>query len=74
MSCVLFGGLVKSRKCSRIVIPVKTGIQKFQRVTKTLDTGACPGPDPGFTGVTTFYEFILFGLQTDPLFGIFNLR
>jgi len=32
-------GLVKSRKCPRIVIPVKTGIQKFQRVTKTLDTG-----------------------------------
>jgi hypothetical protein len=33
------GELVKSRKCPRIVIPVKTGIQKFQCVTKTLDTG-----------------------------------
>jgi hypothetical protein len=31
--------LVKSQKCPRIVIPVKTGIQRFQRVTKTLDTG-----------------------------------
>jgi len=30
---------VKSRKCPRIVIPVKTGSQRFQRVTKTLDTG-----------------------------------
>jgi len=32
-------GLVKSRKYREIVIPVKTGIQKFQCVTKTLDTG-----------------------------------
>ena len=31
--------IVKIRKCPRIVILVKTGIQKFQRVTKTLDTG-----------------------------------
>jgi len=30
---------VKSRKFPRIVIPVKTGSQRFQRVTKTLDTG-----------------------------------
>ena len=30
---------VKSRKRPRIVIPVKTGSQRFQRVTKTLDTG-----------------------------------
>jgi len=34
-----FDELVKSQKCPRIVIPVKTGIQRFQRVTKTLDTG-----------------------------------
>jgi hypothetical protein len=25
----IFDGLVKSQKCPRIVIPVKTGIQKF---------------------------------------------
>jgi hypothetical protein len=31
--------LVKSRKCPKNVIPVNTGIQKFQRVTKILDTG-----------------------------------
>ena len=24
-----------------------------------LDAGACPGPDPGFAGVTTFYGFII---------------
>jgi hypothetical protein len=27
-------GLVKSQKCSRIVIPVKTGIQRFQFVSQ----------------------------------------
>jgi len=40
------------------VIPAKAGIQLFQDV---LDPGACPGPDPGFAGVTTqetFYETI----------------
>jgi hypothetical protein len=30
---------VKSRKYPRIVIPVKTGIQRFRCFTKTLDTG-----------------------------------
>jgi len=51
-------GLVKSRKRPFFVIPVKTGIQVFQLVTNHLDSGACPGPDPGFTGVTTFYRGI----------------
>jgi hypothetical protein len=40
------------------LIPAKAGIQLFQDV---LDPGACPGPDPGFAGVTlqeTFYEII----------------
>jgi len=36
---VIHDALVKSRKYPRIVIPVKTGIQRFQGVTKTLDTG-----------------------------------
>ncbi|MCX5855312.1 MAG: hypothetical protein NTZ24_12230 [Deltaproteobacteria bacterium] len=31
------------------VIPAEAGIQSFQCV---LDPGACPGPDPGFAGVT----------------------
>jgi hypothetical protein len=51
-------GLVKSRKVGFYVIPAEAGIQVFQDV---LDPGACPGPDPGFAGVTiqeTFYEFI----------------
>ena len=51
-------GPVKSRKRPFFVIPVKTGIQVFQLVTNHLDSGACPGPDPGFTGVTTFYEAV----------------
>jgi len=40
-----FDGLVKSRKCPRIVIPVKTGIQRIQRITKVLDTGFHRGDD-----------------------------
>jgi hypothetical protein len=31
---------------------------------KILDTGACPGPDPGFTGETTFYETIIRNITT----------
>ena len=40
------------------VIPAEAGIQSFKDV---LDPGACPGPDPGFAGVTfvaTFYEIL----------------
>ena len=50
--------LVKSPFCPIFVIPAKAGIQLFQAV---LDSCACPGPDPGFAGVTdflTFNEFI----------------
>jgi hypothetical protein len=42
--------LVKSRKIPRIVIPVKTGIQYFQHVTKNWT--------PVFTGVATFDEVV----------------
>jgi hypothetical protein len=41
--------LVNSRISVKFVIPAKAGIQLFQDV---LDPGACPGPDPGFAGVT----------------------
>jgi len=51
--------LVKSQKCPRIVIPVKTGIQRFQRVTKHWT--------PVFTGVTTFYENIKLRFHELPL-------
>jgi hypothetical protein len=44
-----YDGLVKSRNSIEFVIPAKAGIQLFQDV---LDPGACPGPDPGFAGVT----------------------
>ena len=43
--------LVKSRKSPEIVIPVKTGIQKFQYVAKNWT--------PVFTGVTTFDEAVM---------------
>ena len=53
---------VKSLKIPFSVIPAKAGIQSFQVVINSLDSGACPGPDPGFTGVTTFYETFKVGL------------
>ncbi|MFZ4441084.1 MAG: hypothetical protein ACOYOS_21950, partial [Syntrophales bacterium] len=36
---IKYDDLVKSRKCPTAVIPVKTGIHKFQHVTQMLDTG-----------------------------------
>jgi hypothetical protein len=57
---IILDELVKSRNSIEFVIPAKAGIQLFQDV---LDPGACPGPDPGFAGVTlqeTFYEIIIF--------------
>jgi len=50
---------------AKVVTPVKTGVQmwsprnsrsilitRFQFSPGTLDSGACPGPDPGFPGMT----------------------
>jgi hypothetical protein len=34
-----------------VVTPVKTGVQKIRNGLKTLDSGACPGRDPGFAGM-----------------------
>ena len=42
------------------------GIQSFQKPINTLDSGACPGPDPGFTPVAPF--------STNLHFEIFNLQ
>jgi hypothetical protein len=44
------------------VIPAKAGIQVLWSGSRLppgqrLDTGACPGPDPGFAGVTKFERF-----------------
>jgi len=43
----------------KIVTPVPgfrgdrgTGVQKIHNNLETLDSGACPGPDPGFAGMT----------------------
>jgi hypothetical protein len=47
------------RKFSTLsVIPTEAGTQIFNIGKNILDSGASPGPDPGFTGVTTFYEII----------------
>jgi len=40
------------------VIPAKAGIQNLQGDMDLLDSGACPGPDPGFTGVTHKEQFL----------------
>jgi hypothetical protein len=37
------------------VIPAKAGIQYLQMFANYLDSGACPGHDPGFAGATTFF-------------------
>jgi hypothetical protein len=46
--------LVRSPKTPFSVIPAEAGIQEYQEV---LDPGACPGPDPGFAGVTASMTF-----------------
>jgi hypothetical protein len=40
------------------VTPVKTGVQRVYKVLKRLDSGACPGPDPGFAGMPVKRVFI----------------
>jgi len=45
---------------------VKTGVQGIHDPLKKLDSGVCPGLDPGFAGMTgtsisDFYEIIHFG-------------
>jgi hypothetical protein len=57
---VFFDELVKSLKMLFSVIPANPGIQYLQVVSNYLDSGACPGHDPGFSGVTTFFETIFF--------------
>ena len=42
------------------VIPAEAGIQSFQELTKTLDSGYRIESGTSFTGVTTFYESIIF--------------
>ena len=44
----------------KVVTPVKTGVQCCRNALKSLDSGACPGPDPGFTGMTILGHFRLF--------------
>jgi hypothetical protein len=44
----------------KIVTPVETGVQKIHNYLKGLDSGACPGPDPGFPGMIEERLFRLF--------------
>jgi len=61
-SSLVFDDLVKSRH-SGLPVPgrqVKTGVQRIYNYLKELDSGACPGPDPGFAGMTERRIFRLF--------------
>ena len=46
-----FYALAKSRKCPRIVIPAKTGIQRFLHVIRTLDAGIHRCDDLFYEGI-----------------------
>jgi hypothetical protein len=39
---------------------VKTGVHVFYNLLNRLDSGACPGPDPGSAGMTKNGVFRLF--------------
>ena len=40
---------------------MKAGVQKIVNELRTLDSGACPGYDPGFAGMTEKGFLGLFG-------------
>jgi hypothetical protein len=47
-----FARLASGAFYETIVTPVETGVQTIYNYLKKLDSGACPGPDPGFAGMT----------------------
>jgi hypothetical protein len=53
-----FDEVVKYRKTTTDVIPAKAGIQEHQPITKHWTPAPAPDTDPGFAGVTTFYDVI----------------
>jgi len=53
---IICDGLIKSLKMPFSVIPADAGIQYFQMLINTLDSGSCRR-----TGATTFYENIIYG-------------
>jgi parvulin-like peptidyl-prolyl isomerase len=57
----MIDAFVKSRKSTTNVMPAKAGIQKYQIVQKYWTPAPAPDSDPGFAGVTTYYEFIKIG-------------
>jgi len=44
----------------KVVTPVKTGVQEGCKDLKELDSGACPGADPGLAGMTEIGIFRIF--------------
>jgi hypothetical protein len=53
----------------KVVTPVKTGVQRIFVWWKELDSGACPGPDPGFAGMTNKPAPCLFATPSSLIFG-----
>jgi hypothetical protein len=43
---------------------VETGVQFHENELNLLDSGACPGPDPGFAGMTKKGNFGVFSFQS----------
>ena len=51
---------IKMIVLGKVVTSVKTGVPRIYNCLRTLDSGACPGPDPGFAGMTGKRIFRLF--------------
>jgi hypothetical protein len=45
------------RNSKKVATPVKTGVQRLDNPLGKVDSGACPGPDPGFAGMMNSTEF-----------------
>jgi hypothetical protein len=53
-----------------VVTPVETGVQLHGKKLNLLDSGACPGPDSGFAGITKKGNFGLFAKPSSLTFRI----
>jgi hypothetical protein len=51
---------IKFMISKKIVTPVKTGVHSIYKSLKRMDSGACPGLDPGFAGMTKNHLFRVF--------------
>jgi hypothetical protein len=57
ISCKKNFSSANTEKLAKVVTPVKTGVQRLDNPLGKVDSGACPGPDPGFAGMMNSTEF-----------------